>query len=121
MLFDNERPVCEDRTLKYLEWFYAAGCVLDVYRENQQRDTVGTTISSRSEAWTDNDRLRYDLHERACKFWCARTGLDHTYFPLSIDAVARLYLRLRKRNAAESERFEAKIEEACKRAGKVAE
>ncbi len=120
MLVDRE--VRTDPAFKYLDWYYSAGAVLDVYRENQKRAKDDpSTIAACSESWTYNDRLRQEIHQRACTFWCVRTGLDHTYFPLSVDAVSRLYLRYRKRTVAESKRVEVKIEEACKRAGKIVE
>ena len=117
MLLDNPEKGTH-RSFKYLEPCYAVACILDVFHENQRLDREGkSTVTAASDCWIDNDRLRRDVFDRACRFWCYRTGLNHTYFPLSVDAVARLYHRIRKRRAEEVENFEANIEEACRKLG----
>lgn len=106
---------------KYLEGTYSEAAVLDVYKENKRRDETGESQTKASaDAWTDNDRLRREQHERACRYWCFYTGLDHTYFPLSTDAVARLYMRYRKRKADEIEEKEKQIAESIRKLGKCA-
>ncbi len=106
-----------EKSLSYLSWQWAAACVLDVFRQNQERDSAGATILKSSDCWCITEQLRQDIFTRACRFWCNRTGLDHTYFPLSVDAVARLYFKIRKRNTQEIEAFVTEVEQAIKRNG----
>lgn len=106
------------KSMEYLAWYYSAGALLDVYHDNQRREKEGNGIKASADLWAINERLRADVHERACRFWSIRTGLNHTYFPLSVDAAARLYFRIRKRQQSEVEAFDAEVEEAC-RLGKL--
>jgi hypothetical protein len=98
------------KSLEYLDPFWAIVCVLDVFHENQRRyrDKV-CRIKPNSDTWGAYDEYRNDVHQRACRSWCGRTGLDSTYFPLSVDATTRLFFRIRKRKCDEREKFERLI------------
>jgi hypothetical protein len=43
--------------------------------------------------------------------WCSRSEMDATYFPYSVNYVARLYFRFRKRNEEEIRDFRREIED----------
>jgi hypothetical protein len=102
-----------EKSLDYLAWHWQVACVLDVFRENQMHYRPGTgDMKPSADGWCLFEELRHDLHRRACRFWCARTSYDKTYFPLSVDATARLYFRIRKRRHDEIEDFEREIAEA---------
>lgn len=73
-------------------------------------------MKASADSWCLFDRLREDIHQRACRFWCDRTGMEHTYFPLSVDGVARLYFRIRKRQKDEIAAFNEEVEQACAKA-----
>jgi hypothetical protein len=100
-----------EKSLSYLTWPQLAGAVLDVFTENQRREGPAAYKAS-ADIWCLDETLREDIHQRACRFWCARTKLDRTYFPLSVDAVARLYFRFRKRNHDEVCGFKDEIAKA---------
>ncbi len=100
-----------EKSLAHLAWWHSAGCVLDVFRDNQRREQEGKSSHEASaDAWCIFDGLRRDVWERARKFWCERSGEDATCFPLSVDAVAKLYFRFRKRSPQEVCDFQAEIE-----------
>lgn len=100
------------KSFAYLSWHHIVGSLLDVYWENVRREEEGSPFKANADNWSINDTLRRDVHERACRYWCKRTGLDLTYFPLSVDAAARLYFRIRKRNEKEIKDMEAEVKEA---------
>lgn len=102
------------RSFAYLAWHHLVGAMLDVYWQNVKAEQDGSPIKANADNWSINDALRRDIHERACKAWCKRVGLDHTYFPLSVDGAARLYFRIRKRNEKEIKDMEAEVEGASR-------
>lgn len=107
------------RSFEYLDPFWSLVCVLDVFHENQKRyrDKL-CRIKPNSDSWGAFDEYRNDVHQRACQSWCNRTGLDSTYFPLSVDATTRLFFRIRKRRCDEREKFERLIaDELARREG----
>ena len=97
------------KSMEYLDWKPLAACVLEVFMDNQSQERENGILAS-SDVWATNTTLRSKVWKLACSAWCRRTGLDHTYFPLSEDAVARLYFRYRKRNADEIKAFRDEIE-----------
>lgn len=102
-----------ERSLDYLKWHWSAGAVLQVFQENAQRHEKGKIpFKASADVWCINEALRQDIHQRACQAWCQLTGLDATWFPLSMDAVARLYFRFRKRLKIEVETFDEEIRQA---------
>lgn len=104
-----------EKSLDYLAWHWIMQAVLDVFHQNQMREREGCPIRAKSDCWCSNKRLRKDVHKRAMKFWCDLTGCDHTYFPYSVDGVARLYFKIRKRQVGEVEGFDAEVGEACQK------
>jgi hypothetical protein len=102
-----------EKSLNYLAWYWEAGAVLDVFHENMKRHRAGDcAIKPSSDIWCLTDELRQDLHRRACRSWCRLTGRTATYFPLSVDATAILYFRIRKRRKDEIEGFDQEVKEA---------
>jgi hypothetical protein len=102
-----------EKSFQYLSWYYSAGAVLNVFHENERRFRAGECrFKACADIWCINDDLREDCNERARRHWCRLTKLDDTYYPLSIDAVARLYFRIRKRRKEEIEAFDREIRDA---------
>lgn len=92
-------------SFRYLAWHFAVGAVFDVFMENRRREVRPGAIKASSDVWFTNEALRQQVHRRAATFWCRRAGKNATWFPLSVSAAARLYVRLWKRNEAELEEF----------------
>lgn len=102
-----------EKSFNYLAWYWSAASVLDVFHENGRKFRDGhCKIKPSADVWCINDRLRQDVHERACRAWCRLTKLDDTYFPLSVDGTSRLYFRIRKRRRDEIEAFDREIDDA---------
>jgi hypothetical protein len=98
-----------EKSLQHLCWRHAAGAVLDVFRENEsQEERRGVKASA--DLWCIRDDLRGEIHRRAAGFWARRTGLGPAEFPYTVDTVARLYFRFRKRNQAEVAGFAREID-----------
>lgn len=97
----------------YLDWRHMLGAVLDVFHENQHNDEQERSeYKASADTWCFSDDLRRDIHQRARRYWCNRTGMDVTYFPMSVDFVSRLYFRIRKRRADEVPVFDQVVAEA---------
>jgi len=91
-----------------------AGAVLDVYDDNCARHQAGSCdLQAGADGWSLFDDLRRDVWQRSRSFWCCRSQLDPTWFPLSLDHVARLYFRIRKRNDAWRAALRAAANDAC--------
>lgn len=109
-----KKPGRFEKSFGYLAWHHSAGCVLDVFHENVRlRESNPSAPKACADSWCVFEDLRRQIHERARVFWCRRTGLGATYFPLSVDAVARLYFRIRKRRTHEIAAFNREIEAAA--------
>jgi hypothetical protein len=98
-----------EKSCEYLAWRHFTGAVLDVFLENQWREASGSLKAS-ADLWVVLDALRQDLWHRARSAWCRRVGEDGMKFPYSVDGVAVMYLRFRKRNSDEIEGFRAEVE-----------
>ena len=103
-----------EKSLGYLAWNLSFGAVLDVFDENtaNEKEEPVESIKANSDQWANSSTLRRHIFNRAKDFWCLRAGLDHTWFPLSEDAVVRMYMRIRKRSADEVEAFRKEIHDA---------
>lgn len=101
------------KSMEYLAWYYSCSCVLDVFRENERRYRDGSSTRKPSaDIWVVYDELRQDVHRRSRQFWHKRSGYDPLRFPLSVDATAQLYFRIRKRRRDEIESFERELKDA---------
>ena len=98
------------KTMGYLDWSHIAGAVLDVFLENQQAEKEESASPASADTWCIVDSQRQQIFERARENWCKRTKLDPIWFPYSVDGVARLYFRFRKRNAQEINNFKMEID-----------
>jgi hypothetical protein len=98
-----------EKSCEYLAWRHFTGAVLDVFLENQ-RNEAGGSLEASADLWVVLDALRQDLWRRARGAWCQRAREDGMKFPYSVDGVAMLYLRFRKRNPGEIESFRTEIE-----------
>ena len=86
-------------------------CVLAVFNQNVLRESSPEKrYKAHADIWCINAGLREDIFVRARRFWCEATKFDPTEFPLSVDAVARIYFRIRKRNAGEVAEMDAAME-----------
>ncbi len=100
-----------EKSLSYLHWSHIAGAVLDVFLENQERQSADPlTHKASADVWGTVDALRLEVWHRARHFWAKRTGFDCSYYPYSVDGTARLYFRFRKRNADEVLLFKQEID-----------
>jgi hypothetical protein len=88
-----------EKSEKDTRWFHLVGCVLDVFYENERRESEPGALKAQADTW-------------GCKFWCDRTGSPFHRFPLNEDKVAALYFRIRKRQSGEVEGFDQEIAEA---------
>lgn len=98
-------------SLGYLDGRYLAYAVLRVFRENEKTANI-SGFDANADTWASNSTMRQDIFDRARKVWCQTMQEDFTWFPYSEDAVARLYLRLRKRNADEITAWEKELKDA---------
>lgn len=90
----NSHPTTRPATDKWLDPATAQLAVLAVYSENGQRPEPP---SRAAEDWTISSSHRRDLWLRSSWAWERQTNIAHHLFPLSEDAVCRLYLQFRKR------------------------
>lgn len=98
-------------TLSYLAPHFAASAVLRVFQENAKYKPIAG-FSAEHDAWTTQSDLREDLFKRAKLQWCQLTKKDFTYFPYSIDYVAKLYSRLCQQEPQTVKRWSAELKEA---------
>lgn len=98
-----------ERSCYHLSWHHIFGAVLYVFQDNQRRESNPGAFEAKSDDWAINSVLRDELYQRVRQRWCFLAGHNHTYFPYSVDGVARMYFRLRKRNAEEIEGFASEI------------
>jgi hypothetical protein len=70
--------------------------VLSVYVENDRNGE-----KRKSDNWSIVDERRARIWEQARAHWIALARCRADYFPYSVDAVARLYFRYRKRTNKE--------------------
>jgi hypothetical protein len=101
-----------EKSEKDTRWFHLVGCVLDVFYENERRESEPGALKAQADTWGIHSYYRKQITERACKFWCDRTGSPFHRFPLNEDKVAALYFRIRKRQSGEVEGFDQEIAEA---------
>jgi hypothetical protein len=101
-----------EKSLAYMSWKYVAAAILAVFRGNQAREKEKGAFKASADVWMSVDGLRQRNFEACRRHWCDLTKLDVTYFPLSVDAVARLYFKVRKRNPDEVAAFEAEVQRA---------
>ncbi len=95
-------------SMKYLDWSYSCGCVFQVIEENKAAGKLGNWKPD-ADTWAWYSEARSQIFVRARRAWCLLTLKDESYFPLSEDAVARLYFRYRKRNDGEVSSFKRQI------------
>lgn len=98
----------------YLNWRHLAGAVLDVFHENQMNEENPGAIKASADIWCSNEELRQQMWKKAQHYWCVRSGYNRwpdgfTYFPLSVDAVVRMYFRIRKRKQEEVDGFDREV------------
>jgi len=84
----------------YLCWRYIEAAVLDVFYENERRDTAAG-IKSRADTWGIHSRYRTDIFQRARTAWMERTEKRDIDFPYNEDFVVQLYFKFRKRDKDE--------------------
>ena len=96
------------KSLGYLRWQPLFGAVLDAFIANQ---STKHPLSASSDGWYTVDKFRILLHDSVREHWVRRTGLAGEDFPLSVDAVARLYMKVRKRNSDEIAAYLEEVEQ----------
>lgn len=94
-------------SMRYLDWGFAAGAVLRVIQDHK---TNPARWKADADTWANYSEGRQEVFEAARQQWVALSGYDVSYFPLSVDAVARLYFRFRKRNDQELAAFAVEID-----------
>jgi hypothetical protein len=104
-----------EKSFDYLGWPWLPAAVLAVYHENQRKEEENSgAVKANSDAWAINSRLRKYVRDRALYHWCKLTEYDETYFPASKNGVARIYMRIRKRQRTEIEAFDDEIKDAIR-------
>lgn len=98
-----------EHSFEFMDWRYAAGAVLDVFHENQRNEQLPGAIKASADLWCMSESLRLQMWTRAMHFWCVRSGLHFTCFPLSVDSVSKIYLRIRKRKKEEIDGFDKEV------------
>lgn len=97
-----------EKSLDYLQWWHIQRAVLEVFYENQERESVGGEKAS-SDNWATCSELRNEVFKRARGKWCQFTEKSYLYFPYSEDGVSRLYFKIRKRRLHEIEKFDREV------------
>jgi hypothetical protein len=104
-----------EKSLRYLRWCHIAGAVLDVFDENRAAEPERGVLAS-SDDWCIVSTFREEIHQRAAHHWRIRieqAGLTRESpagFPFSVDQVAELYFKFRKRSDDERAAFRREIE-----------
>ncbi len=98
-----------EKSFDYLCWRYIALAMLDVYRENQANDSQPGAIKAMADSWGINSVLRQQIFDRVRAAWCVHADSDGKHFPYSVDYVAFLYFRYRKRTKEEIQLFNEEL------------
>lgn len=92
-------PPGPDSTPEYLEGFLLVLAVGDVFLSNVAAETRDPNRPKASaDAWVWHSSLRKDIFTRTVDRWVSHSGFSILDFPFSQDAVAKVYLKYRKRS-----------------------
>jgi hypothetical protein len=102
-LFDEDEGRL-GKSCDYLSWRYLAKAVLQIKEDIDAGKVLGP--KGDADSWVLCSILRAELHNRVRERWASLVNEDNpkrdmTWWPYSEDAVARLFLRIRKRNDTE--------------------
>jgi len=100
-----------DRGREHLRWQHIEASVLDVYYENEHRETPEDDIKAHADTWGIHSSKRDELFRRTREKWIERTGKRIFDFPYSEDYVSMLYFKFRKRNQGELENHYRELNE----------
>lgn len=99
-----------EQSLNYLDWVFFAHAVLLVFEENLRADEKAQGYTkANSDVWAWHSLKRQEIFRRTLAHWCHVSGEDESCFPYSEDAIAKFYLRIRKRSAEEAQSFREEI------------
>ena len=96
-------------SLSYLEDRFILLAIVRVLLYNHQYAAPIQKFPVTSSAWTTHSDMRKDIHGRAVATWCEETGKDFTWFPYSVDFIARLYGKFKRTPLARLKRWEKSL------------